>query len=191
MKVQHVKNKLVIFDCFGVILDRVAPFFYQNHADAETAKALLDQYTIPVDLGEITREEYFERLAREFGMTAEAVAQEWNELVHVRAEVVEEIKKIRQKADVALLSNAATGFVEDIFEKNGLTALFDRMIVSSAVKMIKPDPAIYRCCVASFEKEYEAIYMVDDTLANLQPLGELGMIGVHFKNVNSLQQIKL
>lgn len=186
-----MKDKLVIFDCFGVILDRCAPFFYQKHCDDATAKTLLDKYTVPVDLGEISREEYFARLAQEFGMTTEDVFREWNELVHVREDVVEEIKKIRQKADVALLSNAASGFVEDIFDKNGLTALFDRMVVSSAVKMIKPDLAIYRYCVDSFQKTYQEVYMVDDTWANLEHLDEIGIIGVHFRNTASLQQIRL
>jgi hypothetical protein len=49
-----MKNKLVIFDCFGVIFDEIAPVFFRRHFDEETAKVLKDKYFIPADMGEIT-----------------------------------------------------------------------------------------------------------------------------------------
>lgn len=186
-----MKNKLVIFDCFGVIFDEIAPVFFRRHFDEETAKVLKDKYFIPADLGEITREELFDRMAEDLGMKKEDILSEWNGLIHLRPRMVEEIKKIREKADVALLSNAPTGFVERLFEEKGITQLFDKMFVSSSLKMAKPDPKIYLHCISSFGKIYEEIYMVDDSLANLEKLGELGIIGVHFKNTESLRQIKL
>ncbi len=186
-----MKNKLVIFDCFGVIFDEIAPVFFRRHFDEETAKALKDKYFIPADLGEITREELFDRMSAELGMKKEDILTEWNGLIHLRPYMVEEIKRIREGADVALLSNAPLGFVEGLFEEKGITGLFDRMFVSSALKMAKPDPKIYLHCVSSFGKDYEEIYMVDDSLPNVEGLGEFGIIGVHFKNAESLRRINL
>ena len=54
--------------------------------------------------------------------------------------------------------------------------------------MAKPDPKIYLHCVSSFGKVYEEIYMVDDSLANVEKLSELGIIGVHFKDVERATQ---
>lgn len=186
-----MKNKLVIFDCFGVILESIAPVFFGRHFDKETAKELKEKYCVPADLGEITREELFERMSVELGMKKEDMLREWDELVHIRYYMVDEIKKIHEKADVALLSNAASGFVERIFDENGLTPLFDKIFVSSELKMAKPDPKIYLHCISSFNKEYEEIYMVDDSLSNLENLGELGITGVHFQNAESLRKIIL
>ena len=186
-----MKNKLVIFDCFGVIFDEIAPPFFRRHFDEETAKVLKDKYFIPADLGEITREELFDRMSAELGMKKEDILREWNELIQLRPYMVEEIEKIREGADVALLSNAPLGFVEKLFEENGITHLFDKMFISCNLKMAKPDPRIYLHCISSFGKIYDEIYMVDDSLANVERLGELGIIGVHFKNAESLRQIKL
>ncbi len=186
-----MKNKLVIFDCFGVIFDEIAPVFFRRHFDEETARVLKDKYFIPADLGEITREELFDRMSEELGMKKEDILSEWNGLIHLRPYMVKEIEKIRERADVALLSNAPLGFVEKLFEENGITQLFDKMFVSSSLKMAKPDPKIYLHCVSSFGKIYDEIYMVDDSLPNVEKLGELGIIGVHFKNAESLRQIKL
>ncbi len=186
-----MKNKLVIFDCFGVIFDEIAPPFFKRHFDEETAKILKDKYFIPADLGEITRNELFDRMSSELGMKKEAILNEWEELIHLRPYMVKEIEKIGEKADVALLSNAPLGFVEELFEKNNIARLFDKMFISCNLKMAKPDPEIYRHCVSSFGKDYEEIYMVDDNLANVEKLGELGIIGVHFQGVESLEKIKL
>ena len=186
-----MKKKLVIFDCFGVIMDPIAPVFFKRHFDEETAIALKEKYCIPSDLGEISRDEMFEQMSQELGMKKEDMLREWDELIHVRPEVVEAIRNIREKADVALLSNAATGFVERVFEENGITTLFDKMFISSSVKMAKPDPRIYLHCIESFDKTYEEIYMVDDSWENLEHLSELDVTAVHFKNVESLLQIKL
>ena len=186
-----MKNKLVIFDCFGVIFDEIAPVFFRRHFDEETAKVLKDKYFIPADLGEITREELFDRMAEDLGMKKEDILSEWNGLIHLRPYMVKEIEKIRESADVALLSNAPLGFVEKLFEEKGITQLFDKMFVSSSLKMAKPDPKIYLHCISSFGKIYDEIYMVDDSLPNVEKLGELGIIGVHFKNAESLRQIKL
>ena len=186
-----MKSKLVIFDCFGVIFDEIAPVFFRRHFDEETAKVLKDKYFIPADLGEITREELFDRMSEELGMKKEDILSEWNGVIHLRPYMVEEIVKIRERADVALLSNAPLGFVEKLFDEKGITHLFDKMFVSSSLKMAKPDPRIYLHCVSSFGKIYDEIYMVDDSLPNVEKLGELGIIGVHFKNAESLRQIKL
>ena len=186
-----MKSKLVIFDCFGVIFDEIAPVFFRRHFDEETAKVLKDKYFIPADLGEITREELFDRMSEELGMKKEDILSEWNGLIHLRPYMVEEIVKIRERADVALLSNAPLGFVEKLFDEKGITHLFDKMFVSSSLKMAKPDPRIYLHCVSSFGKIYDEIYMVDDSLPNVEKLGELGIIGVHFKNAESHRQIKL
>ena len=186
-----MKNKLVIFDCFGVIFDEVASRFFRMHFDEETARVLKDKFFVPADLGEITCEELFSGMAQELGMKKEDILEEWNQLINIRPYMIKEIENIREKADVALLSNAPLGFVEKLFEENGITHLFDKIFISCNLKMAKPDPAIYLHCIASFNKEYEEIYMIDDSLFNVENLGEIGIIGVHFKDVSSLQQIKL
>lgn len=186
-----MKKKLVIFDCFGVIFDEVAPMFFKEHFDKETAIRLKDKFFIPADLGEVTLDELFSNMSQELGMKKEYISSEWYERAKVREYMISAVEKIREKADVALLSNAPMGFVEDIFRKNNLTGLFDKMFVSSALKMAKPDPKFYLYCVESFGKDYDEIYMVDDNVTNLEKLHEIGIIPVLFEGEESLKKIKL
>lgn len=180
------KNILIIFDCFGVIFEEIAPVFFRNHFEGETAAILKDKYFVPADRGDITREELFDLMSAELGMKKEDILSEWDELIRLRDYMVPVIEKLGESADIALLSNAPTGFVEEIFEENNLNRLFDKIFVSSALKMAKPDAEIYLHCVNSFGKKYDKIYMIDDNLKNLEVLPEIGITPVLFTDVDSM-----
>ena len=154
-------NRLIIFDCFGVIFNEVAPVFLRKYLPEEEAAAVKDKIFVPSDLGQITYDELLDTL----------------------------IKKLRGTADIALLSNAPLGLVERIFDEYGLTCLFDKMVVSSAIKLAKPDPEIYRYCVAQFDREYDEIYMIDDNSANLEPLEAMGITPILFTSAESVTQV--
>lgn len=186
-----MKNKLVIFDCFGVIFEEIAPPFFRKHFDEETAAVLKDKFFVPADMGEITRDELFDRMSEKLNMDRDYILRQWDELIRLREYMIPEIEKIREKADVALLSNAPLGFVEELFEKNNLTRLFDKMFISCNLKLVKPDPAIYLHCVKAFGKDYEDIYMIDDNYDNVKDLHKIGIRGVHFKSVDSLKELTL
>lgn len=182
-------NRLVIFDCFGVIFGEVAPLFLRKYLSDEEADAIKDKIFVPADLGQITYDELLDTLAVTVGVDRDEVIREWNKLFILKDDTVELIKKLRETADIALLSNAPLGLVEKMFEEYGLTYLFDKMIVSSAIGLAKPDPEIYRYCVAQFDREYDKIYMIDDNSANLEPLKEIGITPILFTGVESVAYV--
>ena len=179
-------NRLVIFDCFVVIFGEVAPLFLRKYLSDEEADAIKDKIFIPADLGQITYDELLDTLAVTVGVDRDKVIREWNKLFILKDDTVELIKKLRETADIALLSNAPLGLVEKMFEEYSLTCLFDKMVVSSAIGLAKPDPEIYRYCVALFDREYDEIYMIDDNSANLEPLEEIGITPILFTGVESV-----
>lgn len=181
-----MKNRLIIFDCFGVIFEEIAPPFFRNHFEEETAAILKEKYFVPADLGEITRDELFNRMSSELGMKKEDILSEWDELTRFRPYMAEIIEKLGETADIALLSNAPLGFVEEIFEKNNLTRLFDKMFISANLKMAKPDEKFYLHCVNSFGKKYDEIFMIDDSPKNLEHLKEIGITPILFTDAESM-----
>ena len=182
-------NRLVIFDCFGVIFGEVAPLFLRKYLSDEEADAIKDKIFIPADLGQITYDELLDTLAVTVGVDRDEVIREWNKLFILKDDTVELIKKLRETADIALLSNAPLGLVEKMFEEYGLTCLFDKMVVSSAIGLAKPDLEIYRYCVAQFDREYDKIYMIDDNSANLEPLKEIGITPIPFTGAESVASV--
>lgn len=181
-----MKNSLIIFDCFGVIFDEIAPVFFHRHFDGDIALSLKEKYFAPADLGLMTRDELFTRMASELNMDKNKILAEWETLIHLREDMPPVIKALKEKYDIALLSNAPQGFVERLMKEYDLEKLFDKMFVSSALKMAKPDPEIYKLCVSSFKKEYNKIYMIDDNLKNLAVLPNLGIKGIHFTSIENM-----
>lgn len=182
-----MKNKLIIFDCFGVIFDEIAPVFFEKYLPQEQAAIVKDRIFVPADLGQISYERIFEEISEELNMDKDDIRTEWENLIRLHDDMVTIIKKLGETADIALLSNAPLGFVEKIFDKYNLNPLFDKIFISCNIKMAKPDPEIYRYCVSQFSKEYDKIYMIDDNIKNLEHLPELGITPVHFTDIESLK----
>jgi len=182
-----LKNRLIIFDCFGVIFDEVAPVFIKKYISGKEADSLKEKLFVPADLGEVTYEELLTNMAEALNLDKEEMTKEWESLFRPKKETVAFIEKLQGKADIALLSNAPLGVIETQFEKHSLSPLFQKIFVSCNLKMTKPDPKIYLHVVSSFNKVYEEIYMIDDSIANLRYLPEIGITPVHFKEVTDLE----
>ena len=58
--------------------------------------------------------------------------------------------------------------------------LFDGVLVSGEVGLIKPDPAIYQLFAETFDLPLETCSFVDDNVANVTAATELGMTGHRF-----------
>ena len=185
-----LKNRLIIFDCFGVVFGEVAPIFFKRHFPPEQAAILKEKFFIPADLGLVTYDELFNNMSQELGMNKEDILTEWNSIIHPNEEIIPVIKELKKNADVILLSNAVEGFVERIFEEYSLTDLFDKIFISCYLKMAKPDPAIYQYAVSQMNKEYDEIYMIDDNIKNVENLHEIGIKGIQYKNIESLSELK-
>lgn len=181
-----MKNELIIFDCFGVIFGEIAPIFFERYFSDEEAAILKDKFFVPADLGEVTTDELFEKIAEELNMDKERIIKEWNELIVLNKKIIPVIEKLKTEYTVILLSNAPLGFVEKLMKEYNLERLFDKTFISCNLKMSKPDPEIYKHCVNSFDKKFDKIYMIDDNIKNLEHLPEIGITPVHFTGIEKM-----
>ena len=182
-----MKKVLVIFDCFGVLCERVSSVFLSRHCDKETINRLEKTLIIDGDMGKLTRAEFMSALSNETGLSVDEIEKEYKSLSIPHDKLYPIIEKIREFADVALLSNAFFGHAEMIIDGLGIRRLFDKLVLSCNEKMIKPDPKFYELCRDSFGKEYDEVYMVDDTDANLVPLADIGIIPIKYIDHTSVE----
>ena len=182
-----MKNRLIIFDCFGVIFNDIAPPFVKKYVKGDEADSLKEKLFVPADMGEITYNELLTNMAEALNLNKEEMINEWERLFVTKPETVGFIRKLQGTADIALLSNAPLGVIENQFEKHSLSPLFDKIFVSCNLKMAKPDPGIYLHAVSEFHKVYEEIYMIDDNINNLSFLPEIGITPIHFRSVEDIE----
>lgn len=79
----------------------------------------------------------------------------------------------------ALVSNA------DGLADPGLGGLFDAVVLSGAVGVAKPDPAVFRLTAHRLGLRPDECVMVDDLHRNVEGAVAAGMVGVHHRDVES------
>lgn len=183
-----MKDTLIIFDCFGVIFEDVAPPFLERHLQKEEASVIKEKLFPPADRGEITYNTLLENMAKALKLDRREMEEEWNSMFILKEDTVSLIKKLREKNSIALLSNAPESVVENLFEKHGITELFDKIFVSHKYGLIKPEREFYKLCTGSFEKEFQKIYMIDDNKTNLDGLEEIGITPLLFESAEDIEK---
>ena len=184
-------EKLIIFDCFGVIFEEVAPTFLKKFLDENKALTIKEELFVPADLGQISYDELLDNMAKALKLDKAKMVEEWNSMFIPRTSILPVVKALGERHDVILLSNAPYGVVEEQFEKHGLTPLFKKMFISCNLGLAKPDKEIYLHCVRETGKSYDEIYMIDDNWGNLEHLPEIGITPIHYKGDDKVLEVLL
>lgn len=67
-------------------------------------------------------------------------------------------------------------------------ALLDGKIVSGAVRLLKPDAAIFHCLLEKYGLRAEESVFIDDTPANVEGARRVGLTGIHFTDAETLRR---
>ena len=94
-------------------------------------------------------------------------------------ELVEELKNMGY--GLYLLSNASYR-QHDYWSLIPCSKFFDGTLISADVKLVKPQPEIYRLLFEKFSLVPEECFFVDDSPANVEGAGFCGMAGAVFNN---------
>lgn len=181
-------KKLIIFDFFGVISSEIAPIWLRKYFVEEEAKKIKTEIVSKVDSGEITEMELYTQLGNLAGVTAESVLKDWMDLVKINDTLVNFIKTLREKYKVILLSNASDTFLRRILNKYELDELFDEIIISSEVKLVKPGREIYQLALDKIGVRPEDSVMVDDNIVNVNGAEQVGISGILYTSVEELKE---
>lgn len=184
-----MKNKLIIFDFFGVICSEIAPFVFNKYLSKDEADIAKEDICGKGDQGELKKDEIYDAIAKRVNASREEIMAEWNSHVKINNELVSFIKELKIDYHIALLSNAPIGFVEGLLKKFKLEDLFEVKIISSAVKCAKPDERIYKICLNEFKCRFDKVYMIDDSPKNLVPCTRLGINPIRFTNLEELKGV--
>lgn len=181
----------VIFDCFGVVCLPVLNGWYKQHSERtgfvdENLPTLFRKF----DLGIISEDDVLKYFSEFDGATKDLqkLREDIDSYLGLDTGVVETIKELRRNGlKTALLSNGNSGF----FERKIYTTypefkeLFDTIIISSNVQMIKPGPEVYLHTLEEVGSRPEETIFIDDSQPNVDAAIELGMQG-HFYTNNQL-----
>lgn len=170
--------KAVIFDCFGVLYTDGRSQIIEACPD-EKRQALNDLF-LQADYGYISGNDFSIAVTELLNMEASVFAA-MTDGVYARNELlVERIRSYKKSYKIGLLSNVSENLFVDLFHPEDQAALFDAVVLSSRVGMIKPSEAIYLLAADQLGVSPHEAVMIDDIERNVQGARDAGMQGIQF-----------
>ncbi len=187
----------VIWDIGGVI--------WRNE-DSSSRHQLSEKYGVPLQeltdlvfhsetadlatLGRIAEDEHWKSVARKIGMKEEeasALRSAWWAGDRIDRNLISFITGLKRNYKTGLLSNAWSDARQSLAAEIGDLSIFEFIVYSAEVGLMKPDPAIYRRILDMMQLPPEKAIFVDDTEQNIAAANELGIHGLLFKSAEKVQ----
>lgn len=176
--------KVIIFDYYGVIAQDA--FWYQvKGLEAGKHKSeYIQKLSDEVNVDKISWQKYCEAVAKDMDLPVGVVLERYADH-KIQPGIVDLIQSVATKYRVVLLSNASAEQLLPVMKHLGLDRLFEKIFVSSNLKLIKPDPEAYLAVMKDLGVEPQECVMIDDAKRNIDSATALGMQGIVFEETET------
>jgi epoxide hydrolase-like predicted phosphatase len=196
---ERAKMTAVIFDVGGVLIDWNPRHLYRKLFDGAgddamerfLAEVCTPEWNLQQDAGRPFAEAVAE-LTRRFPEHADLIAAydaRWEEMVPgAHDETIEIVRELKaQGTPLYCLTNFSTEKFPSVRRRFDVFDLFDGIVVSAEIGMVKPDPAAYRYLVERFGLETSSCLFVDDAEANVEAAASIGMQAIRYLSSRQLR----
>jgi len=145
---------------------------------------------IQAQLGRIPYRAYWDGVAEMLYMRKEDIPELRRDYFsgdRVNYRLVNLIRELREKAyPIALLSNESVELSNRLRELK-LNDLFDHVLISAEIGVMKPDPTAYRVALQTLGVAPNEAVFVDDSLPNVRAAQQLGIHAIHSRDCDDLR----
>lgn len=178
--------KAIIFDLFGVI--HVDPYQrWLNKHGFKREGAFYDASRM-ADLNLSTMEEFFETLHKLSNESVESIRDNFYEDKFADESLTSLIKRLKGNYKIGLLTNSRSDYSRSILDSHNLTSLFDEIIISSEVGVIKPDRKIFELTLQKMNISADQTIFIDDNQSNVEAASALGIKSIWYKDLATLKE---
>jgi epoxide hydrolase-like predicted phosphatase len=140
--------------------------------------------------GIIDDEEYWRRIAPRLNLPTPEAIRDFKQQMYgdVQADprMVTLVQRLHARYRTGLLSNTSARDPQRLLGRYGIDGLFDKVILSAAVSLAKPDPAIYHLALDRLGTAPQSTIFVDDYEPNVRGAAEVGLQAIHFVGYEEL-----
>ena len=183
--------KAPIWDLFDVLVHpKSADVFEQLARDLRSPLETLWRYFDDPEtlrnslLGQETTAAYLQRIIYELNLpqSAFALLVDTPNLLVVESQLISFIRSSRSVLKTALCTDAPDWLREQLTEGWKIADLFDVIIISSEVGLMKPDPEMYHLTLERLRILPQEAIFIDDKENNVIGAQAVGMVGIQFKD---------
>jgi len=195
-----MRFRAVFVDFGGVIMrtEDIGPRTHQAERLGMTTRDLEKIFfesdsSLRASTGEIPEETHWQTVAEALGVSRQETDKIINEFFsgdQADAMLLDFLRSLRPERKVGLISNAWSGLRAFITSQK-FEDVFDEMIISAEVGLMKPDARIYRLALEKIGVQPEESIFLDDVLVNVEGARSVGMKAIHFTQPEkSLEELK-
>lgn len=179
--------KAVIFDFFGVLAVRGSVGFRQTYfADDELKMAQAKKLQDELGLGKIGYDDFVDGLAKLGGVDRDTVLK-YTEDYQPNQELLDYIRaELKPAYKLGIISNAGADWVLRILGRSN-TKLFNDIILSYQVEVIKPEAEIYRMSARNLGVQASECVFVDDITTYCDGARTVGMKAIWYKDFEQMK----
>lgn len=190
--------KAIVFDFGGVLLDWDPRYLYRRYFPDQPQA--MDQFLAEVNFYEWNAKqdqgrpftEGIAELSKQFPQHSQLIQtyyDHWEESISGPIQgSIEILHQLKQKGyPLYGLSNWSAETYPRALRKYSFFNLFEDVVLSGAVKLNKPDPAIFKLLLNKIGYHAPECLLIDDSMANIASAKELGFVTIHFKSPEELQ----
>lgn len=179
--------KAIVFDCFGVLATDIWLAFCDSlppGVDLQQASDLNKAF----DRGMISHEEFVTRIEELTGKTPPDIETMSAGQLGKNTALLEFIKTLQPHYKIGILSNISSDWITDTLLSSDDQRLFDTMVFSHQVGMVKPDPRIYQLVCDKLGVQSSEAVMVDDRQGYVTVAQDIGMQGIVYVGLSEFKQ---
>jgi len=181
--------KAVIFDCFGVLVGDGLEIICQEleTTDPEARKYIAETIRLS-NRGLIDPEESNRRIAEWLGLSLQGWRARINQGEVRNEDALALVRSLRGTHKTALLSNIGKGSLARRFDDAELDELFDVVVPSAEVGMMKPDAEIYTYTADQLGVTPQECVFIDDREGYVDAAKQVGMQAIWFRSAAQTKQ---
>jgi epoxide hydrolase-like predicted phosphatase len=165
------RPRLKLAEQLGVPLSRLDDLVYFSDSAKKASK------------GEINVGQHWEAVGETLGIQPEDMPgfleQYWS-ADDVNWKLLGFIKSLHPRYKVGLLSNAWDDLRQTMHERWNMDVLFDDLVISAEVGMVKPDPRVFHFALERLGVQPKEAVFIDDTLVNVEAARRQGLEAIQF-----------
>lgn len=170
--------RTLIFDCFGVLYWDDLNRLYNLVSAAKIQD--LNDVMHACDHGYISKQDFLNQVADLAGISVEAVTAVMHDKHRRNEDMIRRVRELKQDYKIGLLSNMGPDTLEEIFPAKERSELFDSVVISSEVGMIKPSRDIFELALEHIGTPADETVFIDDRPVNTDGAERVGMRTILF-----------
>jgi epoxide hydrolase-like predicted phosphatase len=174
--------KAIIFDCFGVLTTEGFGLFRDKYfASAPEKRIQANKLMDELNEGKLEYEGFIKGLI-ELSEASEEVVKDYMTRNKSNKLLFDLIRTdLKPKYKIGLLSNAGDNWLKELFDQEDIE-LFDDIVLSYELGVIKPDPKIYEIAASRLKVEPNECIFIDDNQRHCSGGAAAGMKTICYQN---------